>query len=134
MPPILAGRGASAPLNAPRLRLEHVVRTPNAAFACGVHLVPRADGTLYLGGTNRLTITPDPDRAATLDELALLATDAAQMLTPALRSGELLAPRVGLRPYTLDHLPLLGRLAEPSLLLATATPRPAPPPPTAVRT
>jgi glycine oxidase len=121
VPSILAGRGVSALLRAPRLRLEHVVRTPNAAFACGVHLVPRADGTLYLGGTNRLTTAPDPDQAATLDELALLGTQATELLTPALRACELLAPRVGLRPYTLDHLPLLGQLAEPSLLLATAT-------------
>jgi len=31
------------------------MRTPNAVFACGVHLVPGADEALFLGGTNRLT-------------------------------------------------------------------------------
>ncbi len=121
VPPILAGRGVSALLRAPGVAPPHVVRTPNAAFACGVHIVPRDNGTLYLGGTNRLTLGPDPDRRATLDELAVLACDAIRMLTSTLRRAELLDARVGLRPYTLDHLPLLGRTNDPSLLLATAT-------------
>jgi glycine oxidase len=121
VPPILAGRGVAVLLRAQGVTPPHVVRTPNAAFACGVHLVPRDDGTLYLGGTNRLTISPDPNRHPTLDELALLAGDAARLLTPALRAAELLGSRVGLRPYTLDHLPLLGRTRDRSLLLATAT-------------
>jgi glycine oxidase len=121
VPPILAGRGASALLHAPGLQLEHVVRTPNAAFACGVHLVPRADGCLYLGGTNRLTLDADPEQAPSLDEVLVLASDAASLLDPRLAAAGLLAARIGLRPYTLDHLPLIGRTREPGILLATAT-------------
>jgi glycine/D-amino acid oxidase-like deaminating enzyme len=121
VPPILAGRGASVLLRAAGLRLPYVVRTPNAAFACGVHLVPRHDGTLYLGGTNRLTINPDPHQPATLDELAMLFAGATTQLTTALAAAHPLTPRVGLRPYTLDHLPLVGPTREPSLLLATGT-------------
>jgi glycine/D-amino acid oxidase-like deaminating enzyme len=121
VPPILAGRGVSALLRGPALAPPHVVRTPNAAFACGVHLVPRADGTLYLGGTNRLTMNPDTGRRASLDELGVLIADATGLLDHRLGGAELLAPRVGLRPYTLDHLPLIGRTGERSLLLATAT-------------
>jgi len=120
-PPILAGRGVGVTVNAPTVPVTAVVRTPNAAFACGVHLVPRDDGSVYLGGTNRLTTTPDPSRPATLDELAVLASDSACLLDPALGSAELLSPRVGLRPYTLDHLPLIGPTRDMSLLLATAT-------------
>jgi glycine oxidase len=121
IPPILAGRGASALLRAPAMRLAHVVRTPNAAFACGVHLVPRADGTLYLGGTNRLTLDADPEQAPALDEIAVLSTEAACLLDPRLASAGLITARIGLRPYTLDHLPLIGRTGEPGILLATAT-------------
>jgi glycine/D-amino acid oxidase-like deaminating enzyme len=121
VPPILAGRGASVLLRAAGLPLPYVMRTPNAAFACGVHLVPRDDGTLYLGGTNRLTTTPDPHQPATLDELAMLFAGATTQLIPALAAAHPLTPRVGLRPYTLDHLPLVGPTREPSLLLATAT-------------
>ncbi|MFB9833953.1 NAD(P)/FAD-dependent oxidoreductase [Actinoallomurus acaciae] len=121
VPPILAGRGVSALLRAPAVAPPHVVRTPNAAFACGVHLVPRADGTQYLGGTNRLTMSPETDRRASLDELSVLIGDATGLLDHRLSGAELLAVRVGLRPYTLDHLPLIGRTGERSLLLATAT-------------
>ncbi|MGW1189238.1 NAD(P)/FAD-dependent oxidoreductase [Streptomyces sp. NPDC002559] len=121
VPPILAGRGVSARLNAPAMKLQHVVRTPNAAFACGTHLVPRTDSTLYLGGTNRLTLDADPDQPPGLDEVAVLATDAAALLDPRLTAATLHDTRTGLRPYTLDHLPLIGRTGEPSLLLATAT-------------
>ena len=121
VPPILAGRGASTLLTAPAIRLPQVVRTPNAAFACGIHLVPRADGTLYLGGTNRLTLDADPQQPPTLDELAVLAADATALLDPRLSAAALLSARIGLRPYTLDHLPLIGRTTEPGILLATAT-------------
>lgn len=121
VPPILAGRGASALLDAPAINLRHVVRTPNAAFACGTHMVPRADGALYLGGTNRLTLDADPERGPALDEVAVLAADAASLLDPRLGAASLTAARVGLRPYTVDHLPLIGRTGEPRIMLATAT-------------
>ncbi len=122
VPPILAGRGVSAVLHAPAMPgVQHVVRTPNAAFACGMHVVPGAGQTLYVGATNRLTITPDSDRPATLGELAVLAGEASALLDPRLGAAGVLTIRTGLRPYTLDHLPLLGRTREPTLLLATAT-------------
>jgi glycine oxidase len=121
LPPILAGRGASALLESPEIRLAHVVRTPNQAFACGAHLVPRGDGSLYLGATNRLTTDPDPSRAATLGELRVLIDDATGRLDLRLSAARLRSHRVGYRPYTLDHLPLIGRTQDPRLLVATAT-------------
>jgi glycine/D-amino acid oxidase-like deaminating enzyme len=121
VPPVLAGRGVSLLLDAPQVPVEHVVRTPNAAFACGVHLVPRAGGGLYLGGTNRLTTSPDPQRGATVGELTALAGDAAALLDHRLAGAEVTGTSVGLRPYTIDHLPLIGPTGDPRLLLATAT-------------
>lgn len=122
VPPILAGRGVSVRLEASALPgVRQVVRTPNAAFACGVHIVPGAEGTLCVGATNRLTTIPDPDRPATLGELRVLASEASALLDPRLSAAGVLSTRTGLRPYTLDHLPLLGRTHEPALLLATAT-------------
>ncbi len=120
VPPVLAGRGVSMLLGTP-LAAPHTVRTPNAAFACGTHLVPRADGTAYLGATNRLTLAPKLDGAATLDELAVLISDAACTIDHRLAGAELLRTQVGYRPYTLDHLPLVGPTADPRILLATAT-------------
>lgn len=120
VPPVLAGRGVSMVLDTP-VAVEHTVRTPNAAFACGTHLVPRADGTVYLGATNRLTLAPKLDGAATLDEVAVLIGDATRVIEHRLAAAELLRTQVGYRPYTLDHLPLVGPTADPRILLATAT-------------
>jgi glycine oxidase len=120
VPPVLAGRGVSMVLNTP-VTVEHTVRTPNAAFACGTHLVPRAGGTVYLGATNRLTLAPKLDGAATLDEVAALIGDATRIIEHRLGGAELLRTQVGYRPYTLDHLPLVGPIADPRILLATAT-------------
>ncbi len=120
VPPVLAGRGVSLLLRTP-LTVEYTVRTPNGSFACGTHLVPRPDGRVYLGATNRLTLDPTFDGAATLDEVAVLIGDAACIIDHRLGGAELLRPQVGYRPYTLDHLPLVGATADPRVLLATAT-------------
>lgn len=120
VPPVLAGRGVSMVLGTP-VAVEHTVRTPNAAFACGTHLVPRVGGAVYLGATNRLTLAPKLDGAVTLDEVATLIGDATRVIDHRLAGAELLRTQVGYRPYTLDHLPLVGPTADPRVLLATAT-------------
>ncbi|MEV5721819.1 FAD-dependent oxidoreductase [Amycolatopsis mediterranei] len=120
VPPVLAGRGVSMVLGTP-VAVEHTVRTPNAAFACGTHLVPRAGGAVYLGATNRLTLAPKLDGGATLDEVATLIGNATRFIDHRLAGAELLRTQVGYRPYTLDHLPLVGPTADPRVLLATAT-------------
>jgi glycine oxidase len=120
VPPVLAGRGVSMVLGTP-VAVVHTVRTPNAAFACGTHLVPRAAGTVYLGATNRLTLAPKLDGAATLDEVAVLIGQGTRVIEQRLAGAELLRTQVGYRPYTLDHLPLVGPTADPRILLATAT-------------
>ncbi|WP_143267657.1 NAD(P)/FAD-dependent oxidoreductase [Amycolatopsis alba] len=121
LPPILAGRGASLLMDAPALATEHTVRTPNSAFACGTHLVPRAAGTVYLGATNRLTLDPVPHDGATLDEIATVIRDSTRILDRRLSTAALMRAPIGYRPYTIDHLPLVGPTAYPRVLLATAT-------------
>lgn len=119
LPPVLAGRGASLIVHTP-LCFPAPVRTVNRGFACGTHAVPRADGSLYIGGTNRLATEPAARRAS-LDEISTLIHGAASEINTRLRHAELAATLLGHRPYTLDHLPLIGRTADPRLLVATAT-------------
>lgn len=120
LPPVLGGRGVAAVVRAAR-PVAQCVRTPNRAFACGLHLVPRADGTSYLGATNRLTTRVDTASAAHLDELTSLLGCATSELDVGLRTAELVRTVVGHRPVTLDRLPLVGRTAVPQVLVATAT-------------
>ncbi|OXM60954.1 NAD(P)/FAD-dependent oxidoreductase [Amycolatopsis vastitatis] len=120
-PPVLAGRGVSVVLDAVPDPVTAPIRTPNRGFACGAHLVPRVDGRTYLGATNRLSTRPEPGRRATVDEIATLLHDGVGELNTGLRHAQVTDVRVGYRPYTIDHLPLVGRTANPKILLATAT-------------
>jgi glycine oxidase len=120
VPPMLSGRGVSLTVRAPR-PVPGALRTPNRAFACGLHVLPRAGGTSYLGATNRLTLRPDLHGAPRLSELHDLMGGCVRELDRGLRDAELVGTSVGFRPVTLDRLPLVGRTAEPRVLLATAT-------------
>lgn len=120
MPSVFAGRGVSV-LARSSEPTPGCVRTPNRSFACGLHLVPRADGLSYLGATNRFTTQPSHDPAPTMAELDDLMSSGVRELDARLRRAEVVAMAVGHRPVVMDRLPLVGRTAEPAILLATAT-------------
>ncbi|MEU1603891.1 NAD(P)/FAD-dependent oxidoreductase [Micromonospora matsumotoense] len=119
-PPLRSGRGVSLLARVP-FSLPAAVRTPNRGFACGSHMVPRGDGTIYLGATNRLSTESDYGQPAALDEIATLVHDASAELNTTIRGAGLVEVRVGHRPVTLDHLPLFGRTGHPMVHLATGT-------------
>jgi glycine oxidase len=120
MPPLLAGRGVSVVVRAP-VPAPGCIRTPNRAFACGWHLVPRAGGLTYLGATNRLTTQPDLAARPALSELADLIDGGVRELDTRLRRAELVTSAIGFRAVTPDRLPLVGRTEQPLLLVATGT-------------
>lgn len=120
MPTVFAGRGVSLLARSPE-PTPGCVRTPNRSFACGLHLVPRADGCTYLGATNRFTTQPSADLKPTMAELDDLMSSGVRELDARLRRAEVVAMTVGHRPVAMDRLPLVGRTAEPAILLATAT-------------
>jgi glycine/D-amino acid oxidase-like deaminating enzyme len=120
LPPLLGGRGVSVLVRAPE-PTPGCVRTPNRAFACGLHVVPRADGMTYLGATNRLTTTPEPTLGPQLSELDDLIGGCVRELDRRLRRAEVVTMSVGHRPVTADRLPLVGRTDESWLLVATGT-------------
>jgi glycine/D-amino acid oxidase-like deaminating enzyme len=120
LPPILAGRGVSLVVRA-TTDLPVSLRTPNRGFACGLHLVPRTGGLTYLGATNRLTTGPIGSAAPTVDELCTLLDGAVRELNTNLRHAEVISSQVGYRPLTLDRLPLVGRSADPRVLVASGT-------------
>lgn len=118
LPPLLAGKGVSVLLRRAPFPLPAAIRTPMRGFACGMHMVPRADGALYVGATNRLYSAAT---GPTVGELTDLLREAGDELNTKLYEGEVAATRVGYRPFTLDHLPLVGPTADPRVLVASAT-------------
>ncbi|GAB3845709.1 hypothetical protein GCM10029963_24410 [Micromonospora andamanensis] len=64
LPQLLPGKGISLELAEAPTVFPYVVRTPNRDFACGTHVVPRPDGRVYLGATNRVSATPARPRVS----------------------------------------------------------------------
>ncbi len=120
VPPIFSGRGVSLLLRS-SLSLSHGLRTPNRGFACGLHAVPRGGNQLYIGATNRFSTVPDAERLPTLSEVNSLLAGAMNEINTTLRDAELVSMAVGHRPVTTDKLPVVGRSADPRLLIATGT-------------
>jgi glycine/D-amino acid oxidase-like deaminating enzyme len=121
IPPLFAGYGVSLLVRlAPGCRTpDSVIRTPNRAFACGLHCVPRADGVLYLGATNILA--EKPRSQALISDVQFLLDCAVEQLNVDLHHAEILSIQVGNRPIPADGFPLIGECGVKGLWLATGT-------------
>jgi glycine oxidase len=99
-PPIFPVKGQMMALQAvPGLQLRHTV------YASGVGgIVPKADGTIYVGATVEQV---GFDKAVTAEGIAMLLTALAK-LTPPLSKAHLIRTWAGLRPGSADGLPLIG--------------------------
>ena len=98
--PIFPVKGQMMALQAvPGLQLRHTV------YAYGIGgIVPKADGTIYVGATVEQV---GFDKAVTAEGIAILLTALAK-LTPSLSKAQVLRTWAGLRPGSADGLPLIG--------------------------
>lgn len=120
MPPMVSGYGVSALLETEDRRLpDSVLRTPNRAFACGLHCVPRGDGVLYVGATN--IISAQPRQFAAVGDLQFLLGCAVDQLHTGLAEAALRSVQVGNRPVPMDGFPLVGSAGVEGLWFATGT-------------
>jgi glycine oxidase len=85
-------------------------------FADHTYLVPRADGTIYVGATQEEAGFDRRVTAAGLHELAGAAAD----IAPALRDAEFVQAGAGLRPGIIDNLPVIGSAPGVDGLLVAA--------------
>lgn len=121
VPEMYFGKGVSCILSdAPEV--PNTIRTPNRAFSCGIHVVPRPGrGNLYLGATNFLVQNKDIDTRVQPAELHGLFDDTIHQLNTHLRTSRIEEIRVGFRPITMFRRPAIGRTSLPNLYLATGT-------------
>lgn len=109
VPPMVSGYGVSALVETSDGKLpDSVLRTPNRAFACGLHCVPRGDGVLYIGATN--IISRDPQKLPLLSDVKFLIECAIDQLHNDLIDASLQKLQVGNRPIPADGFPLFGKL------------------------
>ena len=119
VPPLISGYGLSVLLSTPKASgPQHVIRTPNRAFACGLHLVPRNAGEVYVGATN--IISASPVSTPVTRDLQFLLDCAARQLHRDFWTASVNRIQVGNRPVALDGFPLIGAVV-PGLWMLTGT-------------
>ncbi len=97
------------------LRWPDGPRPTHSIWGSRCYTVPWSDGSLLVGATVEDVGFDERSTVAGVRELL----DAVTELLPSAAQASLDAVRVGLRPATTDHLPLLGRLAShPRVILA----------------
>ncbi|AGC43746.1 FAD dependent oxidoreductase [Myxococcus stipitatus DSM 14675] len=119
IPRIFCGGGTSLLLHVPRQTLRHVVRTPNRAFACGLHALPRADNQVYVGATNILSAKPL--LRTTPADMYFVLECLLEQIDQDLCAAQLVTWQTGNRPVTVDTCPLIGPTSVEGLWLLTGT-------------
>ncbi|USX53522.1 FAD-dependent oxidoreductase [Lentzea sp. HUAS12] len=98
---------------------QSVIRTPNRAFACGLHVVPRPEGQVYVGATN--IISMEPRETALISDVLFLLNCGNRQVRRGLADSGLRKIQVGNRPVPLDGMPLLGETGLSGLWMMTGT-------------
>lgn len=97
------------------------VTHPYRAYACGLHAVPQADGTRYLGASAAPALHPGDAPAA--GALRFLLDAGLGQLHHGLTGARIDRVHHGNRPVGLDGHPVLGNTGRPGLWVATGTHR-----------
>jgi glycine oxidase len=99
-PPIFPVKGQMVALRAaPHIRLRHTIFSHKLGY-----LLPKADGSIYVGSTSELT---GFDKTVTVEGVAALLTSAME-IAPGLKTARFERAWAGLRPGSADNLPLIG--------------------------
>ncbi|OLZ62122.1 hypothetical protein AV521_42640 [Streptomyces sp. IMTB 2501] len=118
--PVVSAAGTAVTVAAPQ-PMPAVVRTPNRAYACGLHTVPQQDGSWYVGATAQPALSPAP--APTAGALRFLLEAALGQLDHQLATASLLRTHHGNRPLSLDGHPLIGPTLRAGLWVVSGTHR-----------
>ncbi|MGA5198103.1 NAD(P)/FAD-dependent oxidoreductase [Streptomyces exfoliatus] len=120
IPRLVSGYGVSALVKSvDGTTPDSVIRTPNRSFACGLHVVPRGDGHVYLGATNVISV--EPRDTAEMRDLVFLLQCAHRQVRRSLWNSDVTKVQVGNRPVSMDGFPLLGEGGMRGLWIMTGT-------------
>jgi glycine oxidase len=117
--PMLAGKGIALTCERNGSAIDHVVRTPNRAGGCGLHLVPGAGDSVYLGATNDLSTRVDGSPTVGMSHFLLGC--AIEQLDSRLFQSKIKQWHVGNRPASLDGSPLIGRVWQDNVWVLSGT-------------
>lgn len=120
VPPLIPGAGGALvlhPMGSTGIR--SCIRTPNRAFACGLHVLPTGDGNVYVGATNN--VLPEPWARVSASDVEFLARCARTQVNRGLALAGVTRLRAGNRPISADGAPVLGPTSIPGLHVMTGT-------------
>lgn len=84
--------------------IKHVIRTPNRAGACGLHVLPRNNYTIYIGATNNVYL--EPQNSVSIGLMHFLLECAMAQVNQNIYQQRLVTYKVGNRPASIDTFPL----------------------------
>jgi glycine/D-amino acid oxidase-like deaminating enzyme len=119
IPRVFSGTGYSLIFESTEAKIEHVIRTPNRAGACGLHALPRRNGGVYIGASNNVHFYPQTMPIAGI--VSFVINCGIAQINKDLYGKRLLSSHVGNRPATLDTFPLIGETSVKGLYLLTGT-------------
>lgn len=120
IPRLFPGVGFSMALSQdPSAPVRHVIRTPNRAGACGLHVLPLSDGSLYVGASNDIFIRPQTAPMAGIVHFLLECV--MEQINPNLYRSTPMMMNVGNRPVTADGFPLIGQTSWKGLFVLSGT-------------
>lgn len=120
IPPLLPGAGGAIVLEGRRARgVRSCIRTPNRAFACGLHVLPTGQDHLYVGATNN--VLSEPWVRLSMSDVEFLARCARTQINTQLAASGIAEVRAANRPIPFDLLPIVGMTPIEGLWLMTGT-------------
>ncbi|NOK38482.1 FAD-dependent oxidoreductase [Corallococcus exercitus] len=121
IPRVFPGGGCSIVLESEVAAPAGVIRTPNRAFACGLHAVHRGDKRVYVGATNHVVSRPFEKPVA--NNVLFLLECALDQLNRAYayHSTQMVAMHAGNRPVPIDGCPIIGDTSLQGLFIVTGT-------------
>lgn len=119
IPLTLAGVGIALLMKSVSSSIKHVIRTPNRAGACGLHVVPRESGKLYVGATNNVYSRPQSGLKVGLSQFLLKC--AVDQIDQDFYNADVEEWVIGNRPVTVDTFPLMGESSIKGLFILAGT-------------
>jgi len=121
LPELYFGKGVSLLVKSGP-KIPQTIRTPNRAFACGIHVVPRGHSEhLYVGATNFLGTDHEQELGVQLGELHGLIDETVHQINTEIRTSRIDLIRTGFRPISSLRKPIVGETALKGLFVATGT-------------
>lgn len=119
IPRVLSGVGQAVLVTKNRNKIQNVIRTPNRAGACGLHILPYGPDHLYVGATNELKI--DPEDLPSVGMIHFLLECVLDQINQNFFPKKICKIMTGNRPSPIDGFPLLGSCSIDNLFILTGT-------------